>query len=412
MSLKHGIYLAGGWGYGNRGDNAIFEAMLETLCHAHPRENLLITSYSPQEIETHHGLEAIESIHSLLALRKPASWRRWLAVWFWRLTGRRVMLSRALSEHITLMKYSKVVLFGGGGYFNDAWPDMLRSMKVAIEMANSARTPVVLYGQTIGPFSDATISTSLRKILQGVEQVSYRDIQSKCVLEKAHVPDYKCNFTADEANLISARAWQRPTELIKENIIIGVMIQELRPHLEPSGVSPKGRIFNAAQYENELLDVLVRIRDENKTLSFLFIPSTTWDEKQCRRIYAKLIDNSETNAVFLTQPSTQEFIGACQSVDIMISTNMHPIILAATASRPCVAISYHYKLDDYMLSIGLQNFVVRIDNFDSHLLLEKIHQAISERSSLAKVISDAHHVVKAKARNNLDSLNKVMDAQH
>jgi polysaccharide pyruvyl transferase WcaK-like protein len=306
------------------------------------------------------------------------------------------------------MRQAKVVLFGGGGYFNDAWPDMLRSMYVAIEMAKASRTPVVVYGQTVGPFSDKTISDTLANALNGVTRVAYRDIQSKRVLDKAGVPENKCVFTADEANLIAFKAWQRPKELNGVKVLVGVMTQEFRPHLGTSGASPKGRIGDAEAYERELVKTLVELNKTVDGVGFLFIPSTTWDEKQCARIHEKTRRCGIEKSAFLSNSQTKDFIGACQSVDVMLSTNMHPIILAATAARPCIAISYHYKLDDYMASIGLEEFVVRIDAFDSISLCSKIVRAIDQRPALSSIISQKHRLVRAKASHNLSALREAM----
>lgn len=318
------------------------------------------------------------------------------------------MPSPSLAHHISCMKQAKVVLFGGGGYFNDAWPDMLRSMYVAIEMAKTAKTPVVVYGQTVGPFSDKTISESLATALKGVKRVAYRDIQSKRVLDKAGVPESKCVFTADEANLIAFNAWQRPKELDGVKILVGVMTQEFRPHLGTGGASPKGRISNSEAYERELVKTLAELSKAVDGIGYLFIPSTTWDEKQCARIHERTVRSGIEKAAFLSNSMTKDFIGACQSVDVMLSTNMHPIILAATAAKPCIAISYHYKLDDYMTSIGLEEYVVRIDSFDSTSLCSKIVRAIDQRTALASVVSQKHRLVRAKASHNLSALREAL----
>ena len=66
----------------------------------------------------------------------------------------------------------------------------------------------------------------------------------------------------------------------------------------------------------------------------------------------------------------------------MLSTNMHPIILASAAGIPCVAISYFYKVDDFMESIGLQRFVIRIDKINEAALVPLAQDALNSRHSI------------------------------
>ena len=71
-----------------------------------------------------------------------------------------------------------------------------------------------------------------------------------------------------------------------------------------------------------------------------------------------------------------------QNVDIMVSTNMHPIILAATSNIPSIALSYHYKVDDYMASLGLDKFLLKIDDFTSNKLSQLIIELIEKRNEI------------------------------
>ena len=225
MKKKSGIYLTGGWGYGNKGDNAIFEGMMQTFNENDEIKDLIVTSYSPKETLHHHGMHAIDSIHGLLKIRRPMSWFRWISIFIWRLSKYKIMLSPALSNHIKKISESKAVVFGGGGYFNDEWPDMLRAKYFEMEVAAHHKTPTMIYGQTIGPFTDQTISKSLAPVLKRIDKIAYRDVQSKKILDKAQVPAEKCVLTADEANLLTHRSWEMPAALSKCQLVVGVMIQ-------------------------------------------------------------------------------------------------------------------------------------------------------------------------------------------
>lgn len=404
--MEKSIYVVGGWGYGNKGDNAIFEGMLQTFKARFSDYILCVTSFSPKETKEQHGISSLNSVHRLLAIRRPLSVFRWLAVYIWRVSGLRIMLSPALAEHIKLIKYSKAVVMGGGGYFNDEWPDMLRALYVVVDMAKLANKPIIVYGQTVGPFSEETINNSLKNYLKSFSMIAYRDVQSQTILKRAGVPDSKMILSADEANLLSVRASNPSGNPVNENgkISIGVMTQRFRPHLGIHGPTALGRIKSKQQYLSELARALVSIAKANLGSDYLFIPSTTWDEATCKEIFDEVKRAGVVNARFLSNPTADQFITACQSVDVMISTNMHPVILAATADKPSVAISYHYKLDDYMESIGLGEYIIRIDNFTVEDMVLRVQSALDKRHELGLEISERLKAIKELANRNGDSL--------
>lgn len=404
--MKKYLYITGGWGYGNRGDNAILAAMIQSIkeSNAFNASDLLITSFEADETKKHNDVDTIDSIHKILTSKRIKNlWHRF-ALWIWRKTEHKVLISSALSKHLDLLKNSKALLMGGGGYFNDDWPDMLNSKYAEIEMANSVQCPVIIYGQTVGPFTDRTINESLSGMLGKVTAIAYRDAQSESVLSKCGFDSLRSALTADEANLLNIF----PNSffgLHEGKMIIGLMIQNFRSHLGVSGKTGQNRIANSGQYHSEICAALNAVVAD-MACHLVFIPSTEWDVKSNKKVYDSIKLNDKSTKQYLDDLTTKDFIAASQQVDLMISTNMHPVILAATGGKPSVAISYHYKLDDYMKSIGLEEYVLRIDDFSAEELKNKIYSAIKNKATLEKTVELGHKEVKVLARKNLEMLNK------
>jgi polysaccharide pyruvyl transferase WcaK-like protein len=405
------LYLTGGWGYGNLGDNAILSGMLKTFSERLPDHRINITSKSPEEIFRNHGLPALKSIHGLLRNRNPLAAGRWLAVALWRLSGHRIMLSPALRKHVELMKESSAVVLGGGGYFTDDWMDMLRARYVEIEMAQALGIPIVIYGQTVGPFSDRTLKASLAKFLNKVTFIAHRDVQSKGTLTRSNYPLLSSILSADEANLLAPEIATARTGSSPSKLVVGVMVQKFRRHLGQEGPSPAGAITSEASYIKNFVEALEIVSRGRTGLVFKFIPSTSWDMRVCHEVAKQLsaivgADKIETFGTVLAS----EFIFACQNVDIMISTNMHPVILASTSGKPSVAISYHYKLDDYMKSVGLDKYVIRIDDFNAASLSSLVLEVMARYQELAERVSSLQPEVAQMARRNCDSLIYVLSS--
>lgn len=397
--MTRSFYITGGWGYGNKGDNAIFEGMRQSFKEHFPSAGLVVTSYSTDEMQEQHSISAIKSVHRLLGKRSPLGLFRWLGVILWRISGLRLLLVPSLRRHRTLMKDASAVVMGGGGYFNDAWPDMLRSRYVEIDLARSVGTPIVIYGQTVGPFSQQTVEKSLKRYLGYVSRIAYRDAQSLKVLEAAGVPETRRVLSADEANLLAVR----PAVMARRpgRLLVGVMTQKFRPHLGPSGPSAPGSIPDEQTYVQRIAEALLSLADAHPDIDYVFIPSTRWDEPVVAEVARRVSDVLAERVTMVNDPDAHHFISLCQNVDLMISTNMHPVILAATASVPSVAISYHYKLDDYMASIGLSDSVVRIDDFTSDSLCQILRRVYESRFDAIKSLSAQHVFIRKLAAKNV-----------
>ena len=180
------------------------------------------------------------------------------------------------------------------------------------------------------------------------------------------------------------------------------MVQIFRPHLGAAGPSPAGRIASSEQYIAAISEALEQCLGRHPSLELHFIPSTTWDEPTCRLVFERL--KGKADAHFHVGPHTTEFIDLCQGVDVMLSTNMHPIILATTAGKGSVAISYHYKLDDYMKSIDQGKNVVRIDDFSSAELAALLDEEI--KSAGTKKVDNTG--VQTLARENIKAVQRAL----
>ncbi|NBD22215.1 hypothetical protein GTZ97_16265 [Aquabacterium fontiphilum] len=391
------IYLTGGWGYGNKGDNAIFEAMMESMRNAYPGCTFEVSSFDVAETQKHHGLTALPSVHVYLTKKAPLGLLRWAALAIWHVTGFEFVLPPSIKRHLNAMRNCDAVVLGGGGYINDDWVDMLTSRFVEIQMATSLGKPVVIYGQTLGPIGKSWTKPLFKHFIHKVTRIAYRDEQSRKVLDAADYPAARMTLTADEVNLVSIKDLRQP--MPTDVLNVGVMVQKLRPHLGPSGPSPRGRIATPEQYVKEISDALLNVAD-NHTVHYHFIPSTGWDEPVCRKVYERI--KEKCAATFYPDPHISDFMSVCQHVDLMVSTNMHPIILASTNGKPSVALSYHYKLDDYMASIQQGDSLVKIDDFDSRSLAALVSNTITTRKppELASV--------KDMARRNIELLTQAL----
>lgn len=413
------VFVTGGWGYGNIGDDAILHATIKSLQQEIPQAELLFTSYDPKETEFHHEVKSLYSLHRLLSQRSSSYFPhfqlvfRFFCLLLWSLgygfTKKHAFVSKDIRELIIKIQQSDLLLMAGGGYFNDLWKASYFSRLAEILIASTVGTRIMVYGQTVGPFNTLISKLVFRKFLHKINFVTYRDVQSKVTLDKYRYPPKQMMLTADEATLLEPKSANLRLYLFKKHRIevdrltVGVMIQKFRPYEAIDGTVSSGKIKSESQYIGEITKALCNLAIEHKA-NIVFLPSTTWDIQTCEAVHDSLIRENLPNVFLIKGECIKEYIGLCQSVDIMLSTNMHPIILAATNNVPSVAISYFYKVDDFMHSIGLENNISRIDQVDAETLMEQLSKLVENLDDAKRILCIRFKTVRCSAHNNIISL--------
>lgn len=413
------IYLTGGWGYGNLGDDAILRATLGELRRHFPGLSCTLTSFCPEETNRLNGLAAIPSVHATLTPTRiafPFHLLRTCAWWLCRKRGWAArLLPGSLRTHWGAICQADVVVFAGGGYFNDRWFTALPARLAEIAFARSAGKPLVILGQTVGPFSSFVSRQWLSPVLRSFDLILYRDTQSARVLERHQVDPARQALTADLAALLEVQDPAK-TQLralwpaAPGQVVVGVTLQKFRPYESAAGTRPFRRIRSAAAYRAQLLAGFRQIA-AGPDIRLVFIPSTRWDRPFCESIARILKAEFPARIACLAAHDADAFIGLCQGVDVMISTNMHPIILAATAAAPAIALSYFYKVDDFMRDIGLGNYVLGIDDFSGAELAGCFERWRRNAPHLGATVADRMQAVRRRAGSNVKLLRTLLEGR-
>lgn len=397
------VYMTGGWGYGNRGDDAILVGMLAGLSGFDGEVEYGLTSFFPEETTRLHGLPSTPSVHRMMNRKRPLSLARLAAYHLWR-RGLAPMPG-FLRRHLAEMSESDVIVFGGGGYLNEAWKDAFPARLAELELARRSDTPYLIIGQTFGPFADQTVREKLSEVLANAERITYRDRSSARVLALAGVNPARSGYTADLAHLAPGEQ-----EVGDEGttVRVGMMFQTFRPYGTATGLQPFGRIGDQRQYERAIREVAEGL-SEIPDVVFSMIPSTTRNEPFMRRLekYFRELD-VELEFRSLEECDTSGFISSCQNVDVMLSTNMHPIVLASMAAVPSVALSYNFKVDDYMRRLERQSSCFRIDDFEPSSVVASVKGSLREARpdpALEARVSDAVR----QASESIDLIKDLLD---
>ncbi len=288
------ILIAGYYGFGNIGDEAILAALLSRLKREFSHVKSTVLSHCPRLTAQLHQAETINR------------WNPW-------------QLRRALMK-------STVFVLGGGGLLQDRTSQRSLAYYLGlIEWAKRYKKPVYLLGQGIGPLRRATSKSRLLSTLAKVELIVVRDRESYKELLSLGLAESRVVLGQDLALLLG----EHVTSAVKTRAEESHLCVVLRSGLTPAQLTM-------------LAEVLDQIH-AGMGISTLVVPFfRTQDLSACRNLItamrapSKLLDPSE-----MVWPDLFTILGQSRA---LIGMRLHSLILALSAQVPFLAINYDPKI--------------------------------------------------------------------
>ncbi len=393
MNDKTKILLVGGWGYSNRGDEAILSSTLYNLKETFKDEvEIILTSVNQDETKFHHNLSSIPSMHANLNPRWGMFKTKIILLLLWRLIKKDNLLNSGLNQYIKAVRESDIMIMAGGGYFNDHWQDAFPARYFELLIAHTLNKPVFIIGQTLGPFDNKISRLFIKKQLEKIKLIIVRDNQSKEILQSMGIKN-DIRVTADEANIIDEA---KPIIAAKreKTLKIGVMATGYRKYVAPHNANLSVS-SNADNYYNALAEIFDKLIEEHGA-TINFIASANYES--CNEVISRMKHKKYTN--YYHKLSCDEFIAKIQMNDYIISTNMHPLIIGNAYNLPTIALSYNFKIDNFMDKIGRVDKVWNIEKIDPEKILETINHELKNYDDVCKTIKQDSISVRKNSKLN------------
>ncbi|MEW6522452.1 MAG: polysaccharide pyruvyl transferase CsaB [Bacillota bacterium] len=303
------VLIAGYYGFGNTGDEAILASTVTALRRLAPELRLTVLSADPATTQKNHRVRALP-----------------------RLDLARVAIA---------MSRSDLFLFGGGSLLQDT--TSLRSLLyylALLNMALAAKKPVMVYANGFGPVSSRMGRRACRWTLDRVDLITLRDEDSRRELESLGIARPPVRVTADPAFLLEAASPETVDNiLVREGIC--------RPQV--------GRLVVAVRYWNGLdpgalagaLDRLV----QNTGLQVLFVPMHGEDDRRCSRETAALM--SQPALVLKGSYAPSELLGLIGTAHVLLGMRFHALVFAVSQAVPAAGIVYDPKVSALLSTLGL-----------------------------------------------------------
>jgi polysaccharide pyruvyl transferase CsaB len=384
-SRKH-VLVCGYYGFGNAGDELILTAMLRELRALRPGLAVTVISGDPASTRARHGVDAVH----------------WQDV-------------PAIASHV---RTADLVIVGGGGLFQEYSgidPDSLFTdrhyaitfyAEPAILGALCGR-PVMLYAIGVGPLTSEHGRRAVRAACDAAQVITLRDEESARIVASLGVDPTLLRVTADP--------------VFARTVSVGAAAAEgLVPALHPGsgllvGVALRHWDVGTASYfwERELaagLDAFLATHEAR----LLFVPfqrlarAPENDTAVAERVRSLL--RQPERATVLSGDCDPDALGTILGrCDLVVGMRLHATILAAVSGVPSVALSYDPKVDQAMMQVGAEEFVVPLLDIEARTVASRMGQALGESKARRKDRSGRVAHLAELARSNAAAAIELLD---
>lgn len=327
------ILLAGYYGFGNLGDEAILEMVLKQLLEITSRENITVLSGNKDETSSKYNISTIDRYNALSIIKR--------------------------------LKTSNALVFGGGSLLQDVTSKRsIYYYLFLIKLAKLMGNKVIMLSQGIGPILNEKSRKITSNTLNKVDYISVRDNQSKEFLENIGVEQNIISLSADP--VINFRSEEKTENKNKGKKKVCFSL----------------RNWKSANVSEKISCVAEKLAKNN--IECCFIPFFYNEDLELINEIEKNIGEAAT--YYKERLSTNEAYDIIKNMNLLVGVRLHSLIFAASADVPFVAVSYDHKVDHFVESVNM-NVACSIEDIDTDLLyneiIKKLENENDEREKLS-----------------------------
>lgn len=256
--------------------------------------------------------------------------------------------------------------------------------------------PVVLYGESLGYYTNPIFNAIAKFVLNRTSLILLREELSKEYLDKEGITKPKIYVTAEPAFLLPAIPEERVHSILSDEGID----RSKRPLI---GVNPSGMMM----HERKALDGMAKVIDdlvEDLNGTTLMIPHVYTEGVDDRvaidRIFRKI--RNKSNVMTINKEHTaQELKGVIGQCDLFIGARMHATIASTSMLVPTVGIAYSHKMHGIIgKMLGQEKYILDVKDLDYESLKPKVYDAWQNRERIREELALKIPQLKEKALLN------------
>ncbi|UYU19687.1 polysaccharide pyruvyl transferase family protein [Methanoculleus submarinus] len=341
------VLIAGYYGLGNIGDEAILAGMVTSLRKYIDDPHVSVITNNLEETRTLHNVRPVRQSFKKGVLRFIG----------------RTILEGELAAIQREIRNCDIFILGGGSLLQDLRVYYLPALLSLVRLAQRYGKKTVIYGIGAGPIDTHLDRKLCSSILNEADLVTVRDSMSKEVLERCGVRDVI--RTADPAFGIE----------VPDPTVIGTYLTSLNiTNGDRYIASTAYNWLHDSDLSRNAVEAAQDLRDRRESLAGIFesivrehdqrmllVPTVKVDREGYAAI-RDLMPSSEKADVLEYNPHFTAVFAALSRADVLVGMRLHSLILATMMGVPVVPISYCGKVKSYLELVGLEGFYLDVED--------------------------------------------------
>ncbi len=284
----------------------------------------------------------------------------------------------------------RLLILRGGGQLSDSWggpwkhPYTLFTWSM---LARLSRTPFIVLSVGREGISSPLSRWLLRHALQGARYRSYRDEETKKMVEKWGIKgrDY---LYPDLAFSLQIPTALRRVATPRQRVVVGISPM---PYCDPR-VWPIKDQAAYQRYLRTLASFSIGLIERGYEI-ILFASQVLLDPPVVSElkalILAKFHNDSRAELVSEAKLRTvDDFLSLIPKFDFVVASRLHGLLLSQLMYTPALAISYDPKVEALMVDLGLREFCVDIEKIDTEILTTRFSSLEAKRHAVCDALRE------------------------
>lgn len=350
-SKKNKVVISGYYGFGNIGDEAILNSIVDSIRAEKPNTEFVVLSSDTSYTKSMLGVRAINRLN--------------------------------VPSIIFELMSTDLFISGGGGLMQDVTgPASVAYYGGLLKIAQSVNVNTMVYAQGIGPLNKSLNINMTKAIFNKVDAITVRDITSYNDLIKMGVNSSKIKVTADPA-LLLGRVDENEAEKIFSECgidtsipIIGIAIRPWHAWYERQLKAFTSVVYQLAKKYNMQI-VLIPFQ----------LSSDLWISREAEICFKTRPESDVRVTVLERELNPKEMMGIIGSTDMIIGMRLHALIMAAAQNVPSVGIAYDPKVKHFSDLAGfpfIESVTALQDVENSLISFENVAANLDEKRSQLK----------------------------
>lgn len=295
--------------------------------------------------------------------------------------------------------YDVAVIAGGNMLMGlTAVSNSIKFFSDHVEAANKAKVPIFVLDIGIGPFFNKAQTKAAVEALNKCEAISFRDKQSYDLFEKYGGDISKASVSVDPVFLLENKRDKK----VEKKVNIGVNIFDS----SLIGFSKKDYQKTISAYAQLINDLI----DKHKYTVSLY--TTTLIDELTLDLVVEKVENKD-NLKVVAVNGLKDLLDLYGSLDAIVGTRMHSIIIAFSQKLPFVGLSWQPKVNAMFEIIAEEDFLFDFYKFNNSVdqIIEKINLRLNNIEEDREKMSKKRLEIENMAKVNDDILDKFIESK-